>query len=434
MATIFISYSRQSEAIAKTLAEDIEALGHTVWFDQELSGGQAWWDQILATVRSCDVFVFVLEPAALNSTACKREYGYAVDLGKPILPVLVSEGVSTNLLPPALSQIQFVDYRKQDRNAGFRLARALTTVPSPAPLPNPLPAPPEAPISYLGSLTTRVETTSTLSYEEQSALVFDLKRSLRDPGPPDDTRTLLERLRKRRDLFATMAEEIDELLGSMRKASAAPLGSAKMTPSSPERSQKEEMPRTPAESTPLERQKPQHSATVPGPPSAATIRSLCLTIVGWAIGFALGRTVGGSIGWAIVGGIGGSATGLALRWITRSIQWGQVWMVCIGWTFGWWVFGMMWYEWGIIPPIGGAVAGAIGGFVTGLVLRGMQPPIQWMQVGIVGIGWAFGWGIGLFDREIIAPDLPGLVINAVIVSVIGNGLMFLWLSRRCQGA
>jgi len=32
-------------------------------------------------------------------------------------------------LPPALGQIQFVDYRKQDRNAAFRLARAITTVP-----------------------------------------------------------------------------------------------------------------------------------------------------------------------------------------------------------------------------------------------------------------------------------------------------------------
>jgi hypothetical protein len=121
MSNIFISYNRKAEAVAKTLADDLEALGHTVWFDQELSGGQVWWDRILATVRDCDVFVFVLDPESLNSIACKREYGYAVDLGKPILPILIAEGVSTNLLPPALSQLQFVDYRRQDRNAAFRL-------------------------------------------------------------------------------------------------------------------------------------------------------------------------------------------------------------------------------------------------------------------------------------------------------------------------
>jgi hypothetical protein len=214
MANIFISYNHESEAIAMALGDDIQALGHTVWFDQELSGGQVWWDKILATVRDCDVFIFILNPEALNSKACKREYEYADALGKPILPVVVSEEISTNLMPPALSQIQFVDYRKQDRNAAFRLARALMNLPPPEPLPDPLPPPPKTPISYLGNLTEKIETTSTqLSYEEQSALVVDLKRSLSDPENGDDARTLLERLRKRHDLFASIAEEIDELLG-----------------------------------------------------------------------------------------------------------------------------------------------------------------------------------------------------------------------------
>ncbi|UCE99909.1 MAG: SUMF1/EgtB/PvdO family nonheme iron enzyme, partial [Planctomycetota bacterium] len=220
MANIIISYNRQNEDIARILTGDIEKLGHDVWFDQELSGGQIWWDHILERVRNCDIFVFVLDPESLDSTACKREYGYAADLGKPILPVLVAEGVSINLLPPALSQIQFVDYRKQDRNAALQLARAITAIPPAKGLPDPLPAPPEAPISYLGNLTKQIETTSDLSYEKQSALVVDLKRSLRNPEAADDARTLLKKLRKRRDLFAAIAEEIDELLASTRKASS----------------------------------------------------------------------------------------------------------------------------------------------------------------------------------------------------------------------
>lgn len=222
MGNIFISYNRRSEDITKTLINDIEAIGHTAWYDQELSGGQSWWDQILARVRDCDVFVFVLEPAALNSTACKREYGYAADLGKPILPILVSDGVSANLLPPVLSRIQFVDYRRPDRQAALRLARAFTAVPPATPLPHPLPIPPKVPTSYLGGLTEQVETTSVLSFEQQSALVVDLRRSLRDPETTDDARALLERLRKRHDLFATIAEEIDELVVSPRQAPSVP--------------------------------------------------------------------------------------------------------------------------------------------------------------------------------------------------------------------
>jgi hypothetical protein len=38
MASVFISYNRESKAIATTLAADIDALGHVAWFDQEISG------------------------------------------------------------------------------------------------------------------------------------------------------------------------------------------------------------------------------------------------------------------------------------------------------------------------------------------------------------------------------------------------------------
>ena len=221
MANIFISYNRGDEDKTKALVKDIEELGHTVWFDQELSGGQKWWDKILESIRNCDIFVFVLSVEGLNSSACSLEYGYASELGKKILPILVGEGVSINLLPPILSQVQFVDYRKCDRDALLHLAKALTATPPTRPLPDPLPLPPEVPISYLGSLSKQIESTSKLSYEEQSALLFDLKRSLYDPESANDTRTLLEKLRKRRYLFENIAREIDKLLGSTMQTTMA---------------------------------------------------------------------------------------------------------------------------------------------------------------------------------------------------------------------
>jgi len=183
MTIAFISYSRQSQAMVKTLAQDIEALGPTAWFDQEISGGRSWWEQILAEVRRCDVFIF-----------------------------LMSDDVSTDLLPAALSQIQFIDYRGQDRQAGLRLAKALNSIPPAAPLPDPLPDPPPVPLSYLASLSERVESTSTLNYEEQTLLLADLRRSMRDPATAEDTRHLLEMLRRRRDFLAVFAEEVEELL------------------------------------------------------------------------------------------------------------------------------------------------------------------------------------------------------------------------------
>ena len=218
MSTIFISYNRKSEAIVKNLVDDIEALGHKPWFDQDLSGGHQWWEEILKQIRECDVFIYILSPELLDSMACKRELDYANNLGKPILPVLVTDGISTNLLPPALSQIQFVDYRDQDRNVGIRLAKAIASVPPPRPLPNPLPPHPDVPLSYLGGLAAMVEMASPLDYEKQSGLLIDLKRSLLDHETSQDACVLLGKLRKRRDLLASIAEEIDELLDAPKRA------------------------------------------------------------------------------------------------------------------------------------------------------------------------------------------------------------------------
>lgn len=203
MGSIFISYDHDSRPIVITLAADIESLGHKAWFDQEISGGLAWWDQILAQVRECDVFLFVLNPETLESVACKREYLYAADLGKAILPILVSDQVATDLLPPALSRIQFVDYRTADREAAFRLARALNSIPPSKPLPESLPTPPSAPISYLGSLSERIESTS-LSFEEQSVLLADLRVALLDRAAADHVQKLFAMLRRRRDLFCDL--------------------------------------------------------------------------------------------------------------------------------------------------------------------------------------------------------------------------------------
>src|SRR5262245_38993409 len=212
MARAFISYSRQSESIARTLTAHIKELGHSVWFDQELSGGQAWWDQILAEIRDCEVFVFILDPDALKSIACQSELRYADTLHKPVLPILVSDGVSLNLLPEELSNVQFVDYRKQDGAAALRLALAFSKIPPPQLLPQPLPQPPETPVSPLAAIRHQVSAPSILTDFQQNQMVAVLRTHLRDAVTGGDARILLETLRKRADLLATFAEEIDLLL------------------------------------------------------------------------------------------------------------------------------------------------------------------------------------------------------------------------------
>jgi hypothetical protein len=211
MSYIFISYCRENQETVTNLAQDIVSMGHKVWVDRELAGGRAWWDQILAVIRDCDVFLFALAPGSLDSPACKREYQYAASLGKPLLPVLIADGVSINL-PPELSKIQHVDYRHQGKQEAIAVLKALTGLPQPPPLPDPLPEPPPPPLSYLGGLMEQIDASNLLTFEEQAALVVKLKDQFSHGEYREEVRKLLEKFKKRDDLYARIANEIDALL------------------------------------------------------------------------------------------------------------------------------------------------------------------------------------------------------------------------------
>ena len=209
---VFISYDRGNVKSVKMLAEELEALGHQVWFDQDLTGGHRWWDSILAQIRECGLFVFALTPESLESHACRKELDYAKRLNREILPILMSEEVSVSLLPRCLAEIQYVDYRRQDRQTAFALIRAISRLPAPAPLPDPLPEVPAAPGSPLGELKERIDSTGELNLEEQIAIVFKLKEEIRVGRSPDEPCGLLRRLRERDDLRAKVAKEIEAAL------------------------------------------------------------------------------------------------------------------------------------------------------------------------------------------------------------------------------
>ena len=219
---VFVSYDRGNVKSVKTLAEELEALGHQVWFDQDLTGGHRWWDSILAQIRECSLFVFALTPESLESHACRKELDYAKRLNREILPILMAEEVNVSLLPRCLAEIQYVDYRRQDRQTAFALIRSINRMPAPAPLPDPLPEAPAAPGSHLGEMKERIDSTGELNIEEQIATVFKLKEEIRVGRSPDEARGLLRRLRERDDLRAKVAKEIEAALAGTEDRRAAP--------------------------------------------------------------------------------------------------------------------------------------------------------------------------------------------------------------------
>jgi len=211
---VFISYSGESRDMVKALVEDLQAFEHDPWFDQVLTGGHTWWSTVLEQILTCDLFIFALSPESLDSHACKLEYTYASGLQKRILPIMVSDGVSPNLLPPALSKIQYLDYRRVERASTLALLKVLDALPEAEPLPDEKPEAPEVPISYLGELKDRIESRDPMDGQTQAMLVLRLKQQLSNEKEAADVRLLLRTLRKRSDLLATVAAEIDALTGS----------------------------------------------------------------------------------------------------------------------------------------------------------------------------------------------------------------------------
>jgi len=172
-------------------------LGNEIWIDQELSGGQEWWDQILTHIRDSDIIIVVISEDSLNSDACEREYRYALALGKPVIPVMIDESVSTKLLPRELASLEIVDFTVSDKNAAISLAGAISMSPSPTSLPNPLSLAREVPTSYLGKLSERVNSSETLSAEEQATLLVDVKTGFRNAKTSKEGRIKISKNHKK---------------------------------------------------------------------------------------------------------------------------------------------------------------------------------------------------------------------------------------------
>jgi hypothetical protein len=195
----------------------VQAAGIDIWYDQTLTGGQRWWDNILANIVNCDVFILALSPESWQSEACKSELHYVTKLGKTILPVLISDGININLLPAPLNQIQITDCRRGDNESVFSLIKSIYSASAAQPLPDPLPVPPPVPVSYLSTLKERIDSPEPMSSQNQITLLFEIQEELRTDRSPVEIRELLLELKRRDDLLAKIATQVDAALNSLEE-------------------------------------------------------------------------------------------------------------------------------------------------------------------------------------------------------------------------
>ncbi len=271
-------------------------------------------------------------------------------------------------------------------------------------------------------------------------------KHINDPLPPPHTlrpdlpealeRVILKALAKHPDdRFASAGEMVRALQAAIPEAplAAAPLAAAPRTEEiiagaavkPPPPPQVKTGPAAPAEPAVAETVKPG------APPVAAPTRvaapqpkpmwqSVLITTLGWLVGVGLGlpfASVFIPLGGLVAGAIGGLSLGWAWRRMEPAVSRGRMFTLA-----------GIWAVVGAVAVVTGpvfVVVLAIGGLLTGWVMRRAQPALTRRDMAFVGLGWGLGWLLGgvmfALGTQVEPRPLSGVIVVLAIALAAGIG-------------
>ena len=103
MADIFISYSKQSQAQAKELAQELRAKGLSVWFDTSLVPGDNFSDVIMAELAQARAAIVIWDAISVKSEWVRSEASRA--RARRILIPVRTEGIRSHDIPPPFDSL-----------------------------------------------------------------------------------------------------------------------------------------------------------------------------------------------------------------------------------------------------------------------------------------------------------------------------------------
>src|SRR5512141_1655982 len=111
---VFISYSRRDKEITQKLYEALKAANRAVWADWDsIPAASDWFAEIKEGIEQTESVLFVLSPAWINSKECRKEFEYAVEMGKRLFPILY-QPIDHKDIPEELAKINWVYMRDGD--------------------------------------------------------------------------------------------------------------------------------------------------------------------------------------------------------------------------------------------------------------------------------------------------------------------------------
>jgi WD40 repeat protein len=113
-ADVFVSYSLKNRLIADALIADLRKNGLRSWIDRRnLLPSEEWRQALRRGVATSGTFLFLVSRTSASSPNCLEELGWAEDLGKRVVPVMI-EAIPYTELPQIVSKRQFISVAVQE--------------------------------------------------------------------------------------------------------------------------------------------------------------------------------------------------------------------------------------------------------------------------------------------------------------------------------
>lgn len=112
---VYISASRKEAEFVEQLLSDLIKNHIRVWVDKNIPGGTEWQKTIERGIRDCAVAIIVISESSSNSKFVQEEINLLLELGKPIIPILIG---SPRDIPQQLLKLHYADFTS-DYNYGL---------------------------------------------------------------------------------------------------------------------------------------------------------------------------------------------------------------------------------------------------------------------------------------------------------------------------
>jgi hypothetical protein len=116
MPQVFISYSRRDLSFVERLVQDLKRNGMAVWYDLSgLEGGERWGEKIQQAIRQSSFVIVVLSPDSVQSEWVEREFLFASNEKKKIIPLLYRQCE----MPFNYLNLNYIDVQGERYNQNF---------------------------------------------------------------------------------------------------------------------------------------------------------------------------------------------------------------------------------------------------------------------------------------------------------------------------